>query len=244
MTAHRTVIVTGGSRGIGLAVVRRLATAGYHVVAVARREGEALAAATASAEPGSITFRSCNLADTGRLVSLVKSIHDDFGPIYGLVNNAAIGTSGILATLAEAKIEALIGLNVLSPIIMTKHVCRCMMASGGSRIITISSIAAATGYSGLSVYGASKSAMVGFTKSLARELGPLGITVNAVAPGFMETEMTNDLGDGEKARIIRRSALRRLPEAADVANAVLFLLSEAARNITGTVLTVDAGSTA
>jgi 3-oxoacyl-[acyl-carrier protein] reductase len=108
----------------------------------------------------------------------------------------------------------------------------------------MSSIVASTGYHGVSVYAATKASMIGFTKSLAREVGGLGITVNAVAPGFVETDFTASLDEGQRQKIARRSALQRLPETRDVAEAVAFLLSEKARNITATVLTVDAGSTA
>jgi 3-oxoacyl-[acyl-carrier protein] reductase len=146
--------------------------------------------------------------------------------------------------MATADIEALVRLNTISPIILTKHIVRSMMSNGGGRIVNVSSVAAFSGYSGLSVYSATKASLIGFTKSLAREVGQLGITVNAVAPGFVDTEMTADLDDGDRATLARRSALRRLPEAVDVANAVEFFLDERSRNVTGTVLTVDAGSTA
>jgi 3-oxoacyl-[acyl-carrier protein] reductase len=119
-----------------------------------------------------------------------------------------------------------------------------MLPSGQGRIVNISSIVGATGYSGLSAYSATKAALNGFTGSLARELGPAGITVNAVAPGFVDTEMTHSLTAEERSRIERRSALRRMTEISDVANMVDYLMSEKARNITGTVMTVDAGNTA
>jgi 3-oxoacyl-[acyl-carrier protein] reductase len=127
---------------------------------------------------------------------------------------------------------------------LTKVVVRGMMADGGGRIVNLASIIAATGYSGLSVYAATKASLVGFTKSLAREVGHLGITVNAVAPGFIDTEMTEGLGAEGRERIVRRSALRRLAGAEDVAHAVEYLLGPGGRNVTGTVLTVDAGNTA
>jgi 3-oxoacyl-[acyl-carrier protein] reductase len=132
----------------------------------------------------------------------------------------------------------------MSPIILTKYVVRTMMTDGHGRIINIASIASFTGYRGLSVYGATKASMIGFTRSLAREVGTIGINVNAIAPGFVDTEMTESLAGGQRDQIVRRSALNRLAGVDDVANAVEFLLSERARNITGTVLTVDAGSTA
>src|SRR5438445_8889828 len=114
-----------------------------------------------------------------------------------------------------------------------------MMADGGGRVVNVASIGAATGYSGLSVYSATKASMLGFTRSLAREVGRLGVTVNAVAPGFIDTDMTQGLGGEERQKVARRSALRRLPDVDDVANAVEFLLGDGGKNITGTVLTVD-----
>ena len=118
------------------------------------------------------------------------------------------------------------------------------MTAGEGRVINISSIIGSTGYSGLSVYGATKASMLGFTRSLAREVGPMGVTVNAVAPGFMDTEMTSSMTDGQRAKIAGRAALRRLVDVDDVAASVAFLMSDAAKNITGTVMTVDAGNTA
>jgi 3-oxoacyl-[acyl-carrier protein] reductase len=128
--------------------------------------------------------------------------------------------------------------------ILTKYVVRHMMAAGEGRIINISSIIASTGYNGLSVYGATKAAATGFTRSLAREVGKLGITVNAIAPGFIATELTQSMNDEQQKRIASRSALKRLPEPDDVAAMVEYLLGEGGRNVTGSVLTIDAGNTA
>jgi 3-oxoacyl-[acyl-carrier protein] reductase len=241
------VIVTGGSRGLGLAIARKLTTAGYRVIAIARRESEQIASAMrelGSSPQGSLHFRPFDLANISDISNLVKGVRKEFGSIYGLVNNAALGTSGILATMHDAQIERLARLNTVSPLILTKYVVRSMMADGGGRIVNIASIVSFTGYSGLSVYGATKASIVGFTRSLAREVGPLGITVNAVAPGFLDTEMTESLGERQRDQIARRSALHRLVDVDDVANAVEFLLGDKARNVTGTVLTVDAGGTA
>jgi 3-oxoacyl-[acyl-carrier protein] reductase len=242
------VLVTGGSRGIGLAIAQRLASGGYNVIAVARRESDDLRKAIGVATgqgSGRIHFRSFDLSEVDGIPAFVKGLRDEFGAIYGLVNNAGLGTEGLLATMHNSEIEALTRLNVLSPIILTKYVVRHMMADGaGGRVINMSSIIASTGYNGLSVYGATKAAATGFTRSLAREVGKLGITVNAIAPGFIDTELTHNLGPEQRQRIAGRSALRRLPETGDVASMVEYLLGEGGRNITGTVLTVDAGNTA
>ena len=144
----------------------------------------------------------------------------------------------------HSKIDEMVRLNTLSPIVLTKYVLRGMMADGSGRIVNVASIVASTGASGVAAYAATKASMVGFTRSLAREVGPLGITVNAVAPGILETDMTQVLTDEQRAQVARRSALNRLAEVGDVADTVEFLLSERARNITGTVITVDAGATA
>jgi len=241
------VIVTGGSRGLGLGIARTLCATGHRVIAVARRQSDALANAMnepASETGGSIEFVPFDLGCINELPDLVKRIRTTYGPVFGLVNNAGIGTSGVLATMKDGDIEALVRINTVSPLILTKYVVRSMMSGQGGRIVNISSIVSTTGYSGLSVYSTTKSSLIGFTRSLARELGPLGITVNSVAPGFVDTDMTGDLGEQQREKIARRSALRRMPEIEDVASAVAFLLSDKAKNITGTTLTVDAGNTA
>jgi 3-oxoacyl-[acyl-carrier protein] reductase len=242
----RNVVVTGGSRGIGLAIVRRLAAAGYNAIAVARGESEELREAVRSLTQGAgrLHFRSCDLGVIDAIPSFVKALRDEFGPIYGLVNNAGLGTEGLLATMHNSEIEALVRLNVISPVTLTKYVVRQMMADGEGRIVNMSSIIATTGYNGLSVYGATKAAVAGFTRSLAREVGKVGITVNALAPGFIDTELTQSLSDEQRQRIANRSALRRLAETDDVARMVEYLLGEGGRNITGSVLTIDAGNTA
>lgn len=243
----QNVIVSGGSRGLGLAMVRTLAAAGYRVIALARAStDELMAASRAAAEAGrgAIEFRACDLSELTLIAPLVKALRADFGPLYGLVNNAGLGTGGILSTMHDQDIQRLIQLNTVSPILLSKYVVRSMMAQGEGRIVNIASIVAATGYSGLSVYSATKAALLGFTRSLAREVGPLGITVNAVAPGFIATEMTRELDEAQREKIARRSALKRMADPIDVARSVEFLLGEAGRNITGATLTVDAGNTA
>jgi 3-oxoacyl-[acyl-carrier protein] reductase len=241
------VVVTGGSRGLGLGIACKLVTAGYRVIAIARHRTEEIGEALReldSIHSGQLNFRTFDLTNTADIPGFVKELRNEFGPIYGLVNNAGIGTSGMLTMMPDSQIMQLVHLNTLSPLILTKYVARAMLVDGGGRIVNIASIVSFTGYSGLSVYGATKASIVGFTRSLARELGPLSVNVNAVAPGFVATEMSKALDGESRDRIVRRSALRRLAGVEDVANAVEFLLSDKAKNITGTVLTVDAGNTA
>jgi 3-oxoacyl-[acyl-carrier protein] reductase len=243
----RNTIVTGGSRGLGLGIARRLSESGFRVIAIARKESDEFRTARREVDEsgtGALHFSRCDLAEIDGIPELVKKLRAEFGPIYGLVNNAGMGTDGLLALTSLQLIEQVVRLNTISPMVLTKQVVRAMMADGGGRIVNMSSIVASTGYSGLSVYAATKASMVGFTRSLAREVGRMGVTVNAVAPGFVDTEMTQGMTDEQRQRVARRSALNRLVEVEDVANAVEFLLSDRAKNITGTVLTVDAGNTA
>ncbi len=245
----RNVIVTGGSRGLGLGIARRLVECGFRAIVVARRESEDLAAARHHARQGTagcdpMPFIPYDLAELAGMPELVKGLRKQFGPVYALVNNAGVSTEGMLAMTTTEQIERVVRLNTTSPLVLTRHVVRAMMADGGGRIVNMASITAFTDYSGLSVYAATKASLVGFTRSLAREVGRLGINVNAVAPGFVNTEMTAGLTEEQRQRIERRSALKRLPDVDDVANAVEFLLSDRAKSITGTVMTVDAGSTA
>jgi 3-oxoacyl-[acyl-carrier protein] reductase len=243
----RNIIVTGGSRGLGLGIARKLAGAGYSVIAIARKETTELTSAIGEAErskTGSIHFVPFDLAMIDKIPKLVRTLRTDFGPIYGLVNNAALGTNGALAIMHNLEIEQLIRLNTLSPIILTKYVVRHMMADGVGRVVNVASIVGFAGYSGLSVYSATKASMIGFTRSLAREVGRLGVNVNAIAPGFVDTEMTQELKGERREQVVRRSALRKMTGVEDIADAVEFLLGPNAKSITGIVLTVDAGATA
>jgi len=255
----RNVLITGGSRGLGLGIARKLAAAGYCVITVARKPNKELLAAIAqakrgkggkSAKPGkpgsygALHFVPFDLGKIDEIPALVRDLHKQFGPLFGLVNNAALGLDGALALMHNSQIEELVRVNTLSPIVLSKYVVRAMMSERAGRIVNVASIIGFTGYSGLSVYAATKASMLGFTRSLAREVGRLGINVNAVAPGFIDTDMTHGLAGEQRAQVMRRSALRRLADVDDVANAVEYLLSDKARSISGTVLTVDAGATA
>lgn len=240
----RNILVTGGTRGLGFAVVKRLVSDGYHVIATARSiSGEMESLMRQDNHPGLVSFYPYDFTDTKDIHDFVKMVVAETGNLYGLVNNAALGYDGVLATMHDSQIEELLKVNVLSPVLLTKYVVRNMILQKSGRIINIASIIANTGFNGLSVYGASKAALVGFTKSLARELGKANITVNSIAPGFLTTGMTRSLQGDKLDAIKRRSPLNRLADVNDVAHAVSFLVSEGASSITGTTITVDAGST-
>ena len=237
----KNVIVTGARRGLGLAISQRLAADGYTVLAVARSDSPEL---NSLCDGESVCFEPFDLAETNKIHAWVGDLTQRHGRIYGLVNNAAIGADGVLATMHEHDIAQTLLVNLQSPIVLTKYVSRSMLLGGAGRIINISSIIGSTGYSGLSVYAATKAGLIGFTKSLSRELGKAGITVNCVAPGYMDTDMTKGIAPDKLSSIKRRSPSGKLATVESVAASVSFLLGEGGDMINGTTLTVDAGSTA
>jgi 3-oxoacyl-[acyl-carrier protein] reductase len=237
----KNVIVTGARRGLGLAICQRLAADGYKVLAVARSGSPEL---NALSDSESVFFECFDLANTDKIHSWVGNLTKRHGRIYGLINNAAIGADGVLATMHDRDIAQSLLVNLESPVVLTKYVSRSMLLGGTGRIINISSIIGSTGFSGLSVYAATKAGLIGFTRSLSRELGKAGITVNCVAPGYMDTDMTKGIAPDKLLSIKRRSPSGKLATVESVAASVAFLLGEDGSMINGATLTVDAGSTA
>ena len=239
----KLIVITGASKGLGLAICERLLTEDYKVVGINRTVTDEFKTLQEQ-YPETLFNEIYDFSKTEGIQNLVRNITKTYGGIYGLINNAALGHDGVLGTMHETQIRELITVNIEAPILLTKYVSRSMLMKLDGRIINIGSIIASTGFNGLSVYGATKASMSGFTKSLARELGKAKITVNTVAPGYMKTAMTSGL-EGKKLKSIdRRSPLGHLATVEDVAATVSFLLSDDAKNITGTTITVDAGSTA
>jgi 3-oxoacyl-[acyl-carrier protein] reductase len=240
--ARAIVLITGGTRGLGLAIAKRLVQADYQVVVVGRKCSENCVQWLKEEERA--TFEAFDFEQTAEIHTFSQFITKKYGRIYGLVNNAALGLDGVLATMHESEISRVLKVNIEAPILLTKYLLRSMLINQKGRIINISSIIGSTGFKGLAVYGATKAAMNGFTKSLSRELGRMNITVNSVAPGYMDTDMTKGLEDEKLDSIKRRSPLGKLAGVEDVANTVSFLMGPEASMITGTIVTVDAGTTA
>ena len=248
---NKYILVTGATRGLGLEITRTLLEDGYYVVGTGREITEPLIELK-NKFVDRLFFEPLDLNYPDKIKDFCKDIHQRYGKeesgssgrFYGLINNAAVGNDGVLGTMHERDIAELIRVNVESPILLTKYMSRKMLLNGTGRVLNISSIIASTGFSGLSVYGATKAALVGFTKSLSREIGKGGITVNCIAPGFMATDMTQSLHGEKLETIMRRSPMNQLASTSDISRMVAFLMSEEAKSITGTTLTIDAGSTA
>lgn len=236
----RSVLVTGASRGLGSEIAKALLADGFRVIGASRT-------ATATVEelrnqfPEHFIWEPVDLERTAQLAGWCHDLVSRHGRIWGLVNNAAIGLDGLLTLLPEESIRTIFEVNLTAPILLSKYFSRGMLIEREGRIVNISSVAAMTGYTGLSVYSAAKAGMIGFTRSLARELGRAGVCVNAVCPGFLETEMTQSLQGEKRNAIERRSALGRLAHVQDVAGMVRLLMGPHGASITGSVMTVDAG---
>ena len=237
---QRIALVTGASRGIGQAIAKRLANEGYLVIGTATSEKGAAAVNDYLQELGG-AGRVLNVQDTEQINQLFDSIEKEFGNVQVLVNNAGITQDGLLMRMDDNAWERVLDVNLTSVFRTRKRAIKGMIKARQGRIINITSVVAAMGNAGQTNYTASKAGIEGFTRSLAREIGSRQITVNCVAPGFIDTDMTKDLDEALIQSMLNAVPLARLGKPEDIAAAVNFLASEEAGYITGTVLEVNGG---
>lgn len=232
-------LVTGASRGIGRAIAEQLAADEFFVIGTATSDKGAEAIAAYLVDAG--TGIKLNVADPDSIDTVIKTINDDFGTPNVLVNNAGITRDNLLMRMKDDEWDEIIATNLSSVFRMSKAVLRGMMKAKTGRIINISSVVGATGNAGQANYAAAKAGIVGFSKSLAKEVGSRGITVNTVAPGFIDTDMTRELAEEHKQTLLSSIPLGRLGDAKEIAYAVSYLASERAAYITGETLHVNGG---
>ncbi|HEX7326765.1 MAG TPA: 3-oxoacyl-ACP reductase FabG [Rhodanobacteraceae bacterium] len=238
--AGEIALVTGASRGIGAAIADELAAQGARVVGTATSDAGA-AAITARLSPAGGEGRVLNVTDGAGVVALIEAVVAAHGGVSILVNNAGITRDQLLLRMKDEDWQAVLDTDLTSVYRMSKAVLRSMMKARKGRIINIASVVGATGNPGQANYAAAKAGIIAFSKSLAREVGSRGITVNVVAPGFIDTDMTRVLGEEQRKTLERTIALGRLGAPVDVARAVAFLASPAAAYITGETLHVNGG---
>jgi 3-oxoacyl-[acyl-carrier protein] reductase len=242
MLTGKVALVTGASRGIGRAIALQLAAGGATVVGTATSEagaqgiGDALAGAAAKG-----AGRVLNVRDAAQCDSLVEAVQKEFGDILVLVNNAAVVRDNLALRMKDAEWDEVIETDLRSVFRLSRAVMRGMMKARWGRIVNITSVVGAAGNPGQANYAAAKAGVVGMTKSLARELGSRNITVNCVAPGFIDTDMTRALSEEQRATLLTQIPLGRLGQASEVAGAVAFLASPPGGYVTGTVLHVNGG---
>ncbi|HIW76168.1 MULTISPECIES: 3-oxoacyl-[acyl-carrier-protein] reductase [Gordonibacter] len=245
-TLRRSAVITGSSRGIGRAVAEKLAAAGYDVCVNCSSErgladAQALADELASAHGVRAIAKAANVADAAEAQALIDAAHEAFGRIDVLVNNAGITRDGLAVRMKEEDFDAVINVNLKGTFNCCKAAAQRMMKQRYGRIVNMASVVGVSGNAGQANYAASKAGVIGLTKSLARELAARNITVNAVAPGFIATDMTDELSDKQRNAIAERIAARRFGEPEEVAALVRFLASSGSGYITGQVICIDGG---
>lgn len=238
----RVVIVSGGSRGLGQGIAEALLANGDQVATFSRSKSE-FVSQSLEEHPRDFYWEQIDACDGEGLKSFVKKVYQKFGAIHGLVNNAGINVDQLISMTSDEEIDQLLDINLKSSIKLTRNVSRVMMRQREGSIISISSIIGRRGFKGTTVYAATKAALDGMTRAAARELGGKKIRVNSIAPGFLETDMTEEMPEGQRAQILRRTPLGRLGEVSEVCGLVLFLLGPEATFLTGQTIVVDGGLT-
>jgi len=235
------VIVTGANRGIGLAIAQKLAKMGFDLALIARDAQRLQEAAAGLEGNGRWETYGCDVSDWEQVSTTTEQIKNTFGTVWGLVNNAGVTKDGLLVRMKPDEWQHVIDINLTGTFYFTRAVAPLMMRQREGRIINITSVIGLTGNAGQANYAASKAGIIALTKSVAKELGSRSVTVNAVAPGFIETEMTANLSDRVREEMRQRIPLKRFGAGQDVAGVVSFLLSPEAAYITGQTLVCDGG---
>ena len=239
---NQIAVVTGAGRGIGRAVALKFAGEGADVVCLSRTaENSEKVAGEVRALGRKSWAHAVDVSDSASVAAAAEKILTEAGRVDILVNNAGVTRDGLLMRMSEADWDTVLDTNLKGAFLVTKAFSRAMLKQRSGRIINVASVIGLIGNAGQANYAASKAGLIGFTQSMARELGSRGITVNAIAPGFIETDMTADIKPEMKTEMLKQIPLGSFGQAEDVANAALFLASAGARYITGQVLTVDGG---
>lgn len=240
---RRVALVTGGSRGIGRACAAALAQDGYDIAVVYAGSADAAHETCTMCAAKGATARAyqCDVADPDAVSACVGTVLEDFGSVWALVNNAGITRDGLLMRMDDDAFGRVLDVNLKGTFNMTRALTKTFMRQRGGCIVNMSSVVGLAGNAGQANYAASKAGVIGLTKAVARELAPRDVTVNAVAPGFVETDMTAQLSDKVRAALVEQIPLKRLARPEEVAGVVRFLTSDAAAYITGEVVRVDGG---
>jgi 3-oxoacyl-[acyl-carrier protein] reductase len=241
--SRRVALVTGGSRGIGRAVSLALAERGFDVAVVYAGNAEAATSCVEALEAAGATARAyrCDVSDEAQADETVRQVLADFGGVWALVNDAGVTRDGLLARMSDDDFDRVIDVNLKGAFHMVRALFRNFLHQRGGRVVNVSSVVGLSGNAGQANYAASKAGLVGLTKSVARELAGRGVTVNAVAPGFIATDMTAGLPEKVKADYDGRIPLGRMGTPEEVAGVVSFLASDAASYVTGEVIRIDGG---
>lgn len=240
---NKVVVVSGGSKGLGLSICQLLLDKGFSVATFSRSNSDKLTALQQQ-YPDQLYWQSVDISNAEQLNAFIKETKTRLGRIGYLVNSAGMAIEGLMTLMKPQDVSRMMQVNVEGAVALSQKCVKQMMVGGGGAIVNISSIVGHRGYKGVAAYAATKAALDGMTRAMAAELGSMGIRVNSVSPGFMETDMTSELTEKQIARITRRTPLGRLGTVEDVADVVNFLLSEDARFVTGQTITVDGGFTA